>query len=101
MATAVLNPLFISISGRIGSIVFYRRKKTQCIRTYVVPRNPDTISQRNARRSFADAVKSWQALTALEKYKYTRRARGTHMSGYNLYISEYMKEKTSGKPKKI
>ena len=99
MAIATLNPIFISISGRIGSFVFYKRKKTQCIRTYVVPRNPDTVSQRNIRRSFAEAVTSWQALTTEERYKHTRRAHGTNMSGYNLYISEYMKVKISTKPK--
>ena len=99
MATAVLNPFFISISGRIGGIVFYRRKNTQCIRTYVVPRNPDTISQRNARRSFADAVNSWQRLSVVERYKYSTSARGTNMSGYNLYISEYMRERVSNRLK--
>ena len=95
MAIATLNPFLVSISGRIGCLVFYPRKKKQCIRMYVVPRNPDTILQRNVRRSFADAVKSWQALTTEEKYKYIRRARGTNMSGYNLYISEYIKETIS------
>jgi hypothetical protein len=68
MATATLNPLLKSVSGRIGSFVFYKRKNTQCIRTHVVPRNPDTISQKNIRSSFADAVKSWQSLTSEERY---------------------------------
>lgn len=101
MATATLNPLLKSVRGRIGSFVFYTRKNTQCIRTHVVPRNPDTVSQRNIRSSFAEAVKSWQALTVEERYKYTRRARGMNMSGYNLYISEYLKNRisASSKPK--
>jgi hypothetical protein len=60
-----------------------------------VPRNPDTLLQRNVRRSFADAVKSWQFLTDEEKYKFTRKARRTHMSGYNLFISEFIKESIS------
>lgn len=99
MATATLNPLIKSVSGRIGSFVFYRRKNTQCIRTHVVPYNPDTVSQRNIRTTFADAVKSWQSLTGEERYKYTRRSRGMNMSGYNLYISEYMKDRISGNSK--
>ena len=101
MATATLNPLLISVSGRIGSFVFYRRKNTQCIRTYVVPYNPDTALQRNIRSSFADAVKSWQSLTGEERYKYKRRSRRINMSGYNLYISEYLKNRmsASSKPK--
>lgn len=99
MATAILNPVFVSISGRIGGFVFYRRKKTQCIRTYFMPRNPDTLSQRNVRNSFANAVKSWQALTAEERFKYLRKARGRNLSGYNLFISEYMKETVTAGPK--
>lgn len=95
MATAVLSPLFISISGKVGNFVFYLRNNKQCVRTYAVPRNPDTASQRNVRSSFADAVKSWQALKSEERYKYTRKARGRNMSGYNYFISEYMKEKIS------
>ncbi|MBN2401169.1 MAG: hypothetical protein JXN64_02105 [Spirochaetes bacterium] len=92
MATVLLNPLFSEVSGRIGGIVFYCRKNRQCMRTYVLPRNPDTIMQRIILRTFANAVKSWQALTDEEKYRFTGKARGLNMSGYNLYISQYMKE---------
>lgn len=92
MAIAVLNPLFSKVSGRIGGVVFYCRRNRQCIRTYVLPRNPNTIMQRIIRRTFANAVKSWQALSDEEKYKFTGKARGMNMSGYNLYISQYMKE---------
>ncbi len=58
-----------------------------------MPRNPDTAAQRDIRRTFADTVKSWQALTGEEKYKFMRKARSLQMSGYNLYISEFMKER--------
>ncbi|MBN2041550.1 MAG: hypothetical protein JW864_16050 [Spirochaetes bacterium] len=90
MATAALNPIIQSISGRFGNAVFYRRGNTQCVRTYVVPRNPDTALQREIRKSFASAVKSWQAMTQEEKYAYTRKARNLGMTGYNLFISVYI-----------
>jgi hypothetical protein len=93
MATATLNPFITSISGRIGSIVFYRRQGKTCIRSYVIPRNPDTAAQKAVRRSFADAVKSWQVLRCEEKYKFIRKAQKMQMSGYNLYISTFMKER--------
>ncbi|MBN2041819.1 MAG: hypothetical protein JW864_17415 [Spirochaetes bacterium] len=104
MATAKLNPVIMSISGRFGNSVFYVSRNRQCVRTYVVPRNPDTLLQREVRKSFAEAVKSWQQTAPEEKYAYTGRARGLGMSGYNLYISEFMtgkkavrkKYKTSG-----
>ena len=93
MAIATLNPLFTELNGRIGNAVFYKSRSKQCVRTYVVPRNPDTFAQRITRKAFAVAVKSWQALTADEKYVFTRKARNTCMSGYNLFISQYMTEK--------
>ncbi|MBN2041932.1 MAG: hypothetical protein JW864_17995 [Spirochaetes bacterium] len=90
MATAKLNPVILSISGRVGNSVFYVNRNRQCVRSYVVPRNPDTLLQKEVRKSFAQAVKSWQQISPEEKYAYTRKARGLGMSGYNLYISEFM-----------
>jgi hypothetical protein len=61
------------------------------VRAYVVPRNPDTEAQRIVRRTFAEAVHSWQAMTPDDKYAFVRKARHLNMSGYNLHISQYMK----------
>jgi hypothetical protein len=97
MAIAIPNSMFDSFSKRIGNIVLYQRYNTQCMRSYVVPKNPDTIIQRQNRKRFADAVKSWQRLSPDEKYNYTRKARNKGMSGYNLYISSFMKEKEAYK----
>ncbi len=91
MATATPNILIKSISGRLGNVVFYTRRGKLCVRTYVIPRNPDTEAQRIVRRSFAEAVISWQSMTAEEQYIYKRKARHINMSGYNLYISKYLK----------
>ncbi|MBN2038603.1 MAG: hypothetical protein JW864_01080 [Spirochaetes bacterium] len=104
MATAKLNPVILSISGRFGNSVFYVNRNKQCVRSYVVPRNPNTLLQKEVRKNFTDAVKSWQQISPEEKYAYARKARGLGMSGYNLYISEFMtgrkaarkKYKTSG-----
>ncbi len=97
MATAKPNILINSISGRLGNVVFYTRRRaasgaiTQCVRAHVIPRNPDTVAQRAVRLGFRDAVRSWQSMSADEKYTYARKARYLNMSGYNLYISKYMK----------
>jgi hypothetical protein len=91
MATATPNIMLKAISGRIGNVVFYTNRGRQCVRTYVVPRNPDTAAQRAVRRSFGDAVRSWQAMSQDEQYAYTRKARSLNISGYNLYISNYLK----------
>ncbi len=91
MATAIPTTMIKSISGRIGSVVFYQNRGTQCVRTHVIPRNPDTQAQRIVRRAFGDAVRSWQSMNADEQYAFIRKARFLNMSGYNLYISGYMK----------
>ncbi len=90
MATAIPSNLLKSIRGKVGNVVFYVNRGTQCVRAYVVPRNPDTESQRIMRRWFADAVRSWQSMDTEQQYAYTRKARHTGMSGYNLYISYYL-----------
>ena len=95
MATANLTPIISSIHGRVGGVVFYRRQNKTCVRLHVIPANTDTKNQRNIRSRFALAIKSWQNLTADGKYKYNRKARSLNMSGYNLYISEYMKDKNA------
>ncbi len=102
MATATPGILINSIRGRIGNLVFYCRRRavdgarTQCVLAHVIPHNPDTEAQRTVRRTFAEAVLSWQFMTTDEKYAFIRKARSLNMSGYNLFISKYMKTKISG-----
>ncbi len=91
-------PLIDSISGRFGNKVRYNRNNKPCVRTYVKPRNPNTLCQRINRHRFTDAVKSWQELNQEDKDKYNRKARYLNMSGYNLYISIYMKADKYLKP---
>ncbi|MBN2039704.1 MAG: hypothetical protein JW864_06660 [Spirochaetes bacterium] len=73
MATAKLNPVIESISGRIGNAVFYCRYNRQCVRTYVVPANTDTVTRRKVGVNFAIAVKLWQQMTKDQKYTYTKK----------------------------
>ncbi len=96
MAIIQLNPMIVAIRGAIGGIVLYNRYDRQCARRHVRPANPDTEAQRAVRRTFGDAVRSWQGLPAGEKDIWIRRARKLSMSGYNLYISRFMREKISG-----
>jgi len=43
------------------------------------------------RKKFAGAVPAWKLLTDGQKAWYNQRAVGRHMSGYNLFIKEFMK----------
>ena len=50
-----------------------------------------TVPQDANRTKFAGAVSAWQALSDSQKAVYNKRAVGRHMTGNNLFISEYMK----------
>ena len=60
---------------------------------YYVPPSINNAKGQAARDAFATAVSNWQTvLTEEQKERYNHRAaRGLHMSGYNLYIREYVK----------
>ena len=57
---------------------------------YYIPKNPRSGPQQANREKFSDAVAGWQMLTPEQKKTYNKRAIGKHMSGYNLFLREYM-----------
>lgn len=57
---------------------------------FYTPTNPQTGPQQNWRGIFSDAVAGWQALTDEQKNQYNEKAKYKNLSGYNLYISEYL-----------
>jgi len=64
---------------------------------YFVPSSINNIQGAAARSALATAVHNWQGtgpdpLTETQKIEYNKRAtKGLRMSGYNLYIREYVK----------
>lgn len=98
MAHATLNPIFKSISGRMGSVVYYHYNGRQYMRRYVVPCNPHTPEQTKMRKTFADAVSAWQTLAEYKKTQWNHRALALPMSGYNLYISKQMRNELTEEP---
>jgi hypothetical protein len=91
----VKHPSYMPESnGRAGDAVFYVRRGKQCMRTYVIPANPDTEKQKVTRNSFKDAVKAWQLLSNDEKNIFRKRTDDLDLSmtGYNLFISEYINQ---------
>lgn len=57
---------------------------------FYVPKNPQTATQQIGRVKFEDAVAAWQALTPEQKRVYYQKAYGKRMSGYNLFLREFM-----------
>ena len=97
MARIKLSVPFDSVSGRLGKVVYYNIYKRQFARVHTIPENPRTDEQQQVRKTFGNAVRSWQNRSPEEKNKYNKKARRLAMSGYNLYISEYIKEDIKSK----
>ena len=57
---------------------------------YMIPYNPRTEAQQANRQKLADGVVAWKALTPDEKNQYNIKAKGRRMSGYNLFLKEYL-----------
>ena len=57
---------------------------------YYITKNPRTVPQQANRQKYADGVLAWQALTTEQKAVYNISAKGKRMSGYNLFLKEYL-----------
>ena len=97
-------PLGIAIRGQIAKQYIFRitrgngyggsiqGKRYQNKYSYFVPTSINNTESDPARTALAQAVGNWQtSLSQEQKAEYNRRAsKGLHMSGYNLYIREYI-----------
>jgi len=57
---------------------------------YYIPSDPQTAGQLARRAVYAEAVSQWQSLTPPQKATYNQRAKGTNLSGYNLFVREWL-----------
>lgn len=60
------------------------------------PTNPKTLVQMNWRYTYSWGIYLWQNLDLKTKKSYNKRALKKKMSGYNLFISEWLKYPTCG-----
>ena len=86
------GPLFsIEAQGTIGGAITYQKGfgKHRAMR---VPthRDAESAGQLTQRSLFLDAVAAWNALSAPEKAAYNTRAKFLQMTGYNLFVKEYI-----------
>jgi len=74
--------------------IYQRDTKTghQRIRkgVFYIPNNPQTEAQQANRNKFKAALTAWHALTDEQKQVYIERAKGKSMTGYNVFVKEYM-----------
>ena len=57
---------------------------------FYVPTQTWSQAKEDAQVKFAAAISAYQILTEAQKLVYHKRAVGMHLSGYNLFIKEYM-----------
>lgn len=81
----------ISIVGKLDQIVYYYIDGEQYQRAYFIPVQPGTPEQLAWWAVFRQGVLNWQAFSASVKDTYNSRAKRYQMSGFNLYMREYLK----------
>jgi len=64
------------------------QKQVKCV--FYIPTNPQTEAQQANRNKFINALTEWNALTDEEKEVYNEKAKGKSMTGYNVFVKEYM-----------
>lgn len=93
MDYAKFYPLMgIQASGSFSGLWIYQtynRYKRVC--RYYYPENPRTANQQSNRGIFYDAIKNWQGFDESTKNFYNEWAIRRPLSGYNRYISLYLK----------
>jgi hypothetical protein len=64
------------LSGKMGGLVFSRNKGGAYVRQYVIPVNPNTVAQVNARAAFGSSAANWHNFNANEKARWQNYAEG-------------------------
>ena len=79
--------------GKFRDLIYARVGKTgnNYSKRYAVPTNPNTLQQQLYREKFANAVSDWHALSPADQDHYRQLAKGRPLTGFNLFISNYLK----------
>jgi len=97
MARIVGGSMIGELSGKLGGTVFARNKSGQYVRQYVVPVDPKSQAQINARSSFAFASSSYHSMVDAQKANWDNFARTIYLpkngtntgqfSGFNAFTA--------------
>lgn len=82
-------------TGKIGKSVIFRKKKgTPFASKFYYPGSKKSYtksaSQEAQRQKYLEGTNAWSDLSPEEKAEYITRATGLNMSGYNLFMKEYL-----------
>ncbi len=80
----------LRITGKVETRVYYYWRKKLHSRTYVIPVQPGTGAQLTWWNVFKQGVTEWHLLTEPEQQEYNVRSRRLKMSGFNLFMREWL-----------
>ena len=95
-------PLFsLSARGQLAeTLVYFPWKGLECVRSYVIPANPNTAGQRTQRGYFGNAVDDWHdiGLDADDVSAWNRAASALSkpMSGFNAFVGAHVDLQVAG-----
>ena len=83
----------MQVRGKHKNLVYQVVTKTgnQYTRKFVKSKNPRTPLQEAQRAKLSNADKAWQSLTPAQKADWNKKAKNKPKSGYNLFVSNYLK----------
>jgi len=95
-------PLFsLGARGQLAeTLVYFPWKGIECVRTYVIPANPNTADQQTQRGYFTNAIDDWHdvPLDADDVTAWNRAASALTrpMSGFNAFVSAHVDLQVAG-----
>lgn len=90
----VRSPLFSQrASGTLAEVLTFSHRKTgQQVRTQRKQKDQNTIGQIAQRVKYIEAVSAWNNLSTSEKSLWIVRAYGQNLTGYNLFVADFLNE---------
>lgn len=96
MALYELNPIFTSIRGSIGNLIFTSYRGKPVIRRKSTKKRIFNDAQRKSQSNFGRAVALWKTLTQEEKTSWEEIANGKNITPYNAFVSVNTKRANQG-----
>ncbi len=87
---ALVEEINLRLTGKVDDRVYWEKDGEKISRAYFIPVQPGTGAQLTWWNIFKQGVLNWQAFTQGQKDIYNARAKRYRMSGFNLYMHDYL-----------
>lgn len=89
MARIIGGSMIGELSGKLGGNVFARNKSGAYIRQYVIPVDPKTMAQINARSNFGAASSSYHSMSSAQKAQWQNFAQNLYLPKNGVNSGQY------------